>query len=160
MEASCSCSVQPCLFVQNWPRHFLVQCWENMCNVGGAFAAAGYYQKINQFKIKIAKKWCYSDDIGFFFLCNIVWSLLGNVAQCFCLCNVVRIFHVKCFLEALGHCTRFLPVQCCPKSIKTTSNRIYSWVMFSGGSWTNCTMLPRANWTTLHKVFTCAMLSQ
>ena len=51
-----------------------------------AFAATGYHQKITQFKIKISKKWCYSDDIALgFFLCNI------SVEQ---------------------HCTGFLPVQC------------------------------------------------
>ena len=32
-------------------------------------------------------------------------------------------FPVKCCLEPLGqHCTRILPVQCCPKSIKTKLN--------------------------------------
>ena len=43
----------------------------------------------------------------------------------------------------------FLPVQCYPKSIKTTLNRIAFCAMFSG-----------ASWTTLHKFFTYAMLSQ
>ena len=132
-----------------------------------------YYQKINRFKIKIAEKWCYSYDIGFFFLCNVVWSLLVNIAQSFCLCNVVsksitkllsRILSYEMFSEgswttrftqdfylrnvvprllrqhwagfipgfywmffvvALGqHCTRFLPVQYCLKSIKATLNRV------------------------------------
>ena len=33
---------------------------------------------------------------------------------------------MQCCLEPLRqHCTRFLPVQCCPKSIKTTLNRIF-----------------------------------
>ena len=94
-----------------------------------------------------------------FFQCNVVWNLLDNIAQRLYLCNVVsrvlllywtEFFHVQFFLEALGeHCKRFLPVQCCPKSIKTTLNRVFSCAMFSG-----------ANWTTLDKVFTCAMLSQ
>ena len=35
-----------------------------------------------------------------------------------------------------------LPVQCCPKSITTTLNRVFS-----------CRMLSGATWTTLHKVF-------
>ena len=70
-----------------------------------------------------------------FFLCNVVWSLLDNIAQSFYLCNVFArilglywtgLFHVQYFLEALGqHCTRFLPMQYCPKSIKTTLNKIF-----------------------------------
>ena len=95
------CSVQFCLFLQSLPGNFLLQSWENLCNVGIAFAATGYYQKINQFKMKIAKKWCYSDDIGF--------------------------FPVQCYLKSLEqHCTEFLSVQCCPKSITTLLNRIFS----------------------------------
>ena len=151
------CSIQSCLFVQSWPRYFLGQCRENLCNAGAAFAATGYYQKINRFKIKFAEKWCYSDDIGFFPVQCCLESL-GQHCTEFLLCNVVPrvlrhywtgFFHVKCFLEVLGqHYTRFLPVQCCPKAIKTILNRIYSWVMFSGGSW-----------STLHKVFTFAMLT-
>ena len=43
-----------------------------------------------------------------------------------------------CFLEALGqHCTRFLPMQCCPKIIKTILNRFFSCAMFSGVSWSD-----------------------
>ena len=34
----------------------LVQCRGSLCNVGVAFAATDYYQKINQSKIKIDKK--------------------------------------------------------------------------------------------------------
>ena len=88
-----------------------MQCRGNLCSVGAVFAATGYYEKINRFKIKIAEKLCYSDDIGF--------------------------FPVQCCLESLGqHCTEFLPVQCCPNSITTLLNRIFSCEMFSGGSWT------------------------
>ena len=113
------CFVQPCLFVQSGHRIFLVKCQGNLCNVG---AATGYYQKINWSKIKFAKKWC-SDDIGLgFFLCNVVWSLLGNIAQGFYLwiCSVVPsvlihhwtgFFLVHCRLEPqIQYCTRFLPV--------------------------------------------------
>ena len=104
------CSVQSCLFVQSWPRNFLVKCRENLCNAGAAFAATGYYQKINRFKIKIAEKSCYSDDIGF--------------------------FPVLSSLESLGqYYTEFLPAQCCPKGITTFLNRIFSCEMFPGGSW-------------------------
>ena len=44
---------------------------------------------------------------------------------------------------------RVLVVQCCPKSIKTTLHRNFSYVKLSG-----------ASWATLHRVLTCAMLSQ
>ena len=37
-----------------------MQCRENLWNVGAAFAATGYCQNINWFKIKIAEKGCYS----------------------------------------------------------------------------------------------------
>ena len=85
------CFVQSCLFVQCWPGIFLVQCRENLCNVCPAFAATGYYKKINRFKIKTAENLCYSDDIALdLFQYNVVWSLLGNIAQGFCLCNVAR----------------------------------------------------------------------
>ena len=57
---------------------------------------------------------------------------------------------MQCFLEPLGqYYTRILLLQCCPKSIKTTLNSIFS-----------CAVLSQASWTTLGKDFTCAMLSQ
>ena len=192
----------------------------------------------NQFKIKIAKRWCYSDDIaqGFFpvqcsleslgqhsqdrvfacgmlsqeyfdiieqgfFMCSVVWSLLDNIAQGFYLCcNVVprvlrqhwtgffscngvwRTLHkvftcvmlfqrvlrqhwrkffpfIQCCLEASGqHCTRLLPVQCCPKRIKMTLNRIFSCAMLSGASRTTlrlgCLLVqhcPKSNKATLNR---------
>ena len=44
-------------------------------------------------------------------------------------------FSVKCCPEPVGqHCTRFLPVPCCPKSIKTTLNRVFSCELLSGVS--------------------------
>ena len=78
-----------------------------------------------------------------------------NIAQGFCLCNVVRrwvlkqhwtwFFPVKYCLEPLRqHCTENLPVQCYPKSVKRTLNRFFSCAILSGAS----------SWTTLHKVFT------
>ena len=40
--------------------------------------------------------------------------------------NIEQDFLAQCCLEFLGqHCTRFLPVQCCPKSIKKTLNKIF-----------------------------------
>ena len=61
----------------------------NLRNAGAAFAETSYYQKINRTKIKIAEKLCCSDYNALGFLCNIVWSLLGNIAQGFYLCNIV-----------------------------------------------------------------------
>ena len=56
------------------------------------------------------------------FLDNVFWRLLDNIAQC--------------CLEPTGqNCTKFLPVQCCPNSMKTKLNRIFSCVMLSGASW-------------------------
>ena len=77
----------------------------------------------------------------------------------------------------------FLPVECCPKSIKTTLIRIFSCAMLSGAFWATlhkafpvkfwpkiirttlneifpCVILSRVFWTTLHKAFTCRMLFQ
>ena len=74
----------PCnlVFLFNVGQIFLVQCRENLANVGAAFAATFYHQKINRFKIKIAEGWYCWDDIALFFsLWNVVWSLLGNIAQ-------------------------------------------------------------------------------
>ena len=62
-----------------------------------------------------------------------------------------RHFPVQYCLEALGqhccsrniktnigqHCRRFLPVQSCPKSIKTTLKRIFSCAMLPGSVWAN-----------------------
>ena len=63
------------------------------------------------------------------------WDLIN-------LCKVVQ--------EVLRqHCRRVFPVQFCPKSIKTTFNRIFSGVLLSSAS---RTILPR--------VLTCARLSQ
>ena len=127
--------------------------------------AASYYWKINQSNIKIAEKWCEVMPFEWhyntldFFLCSVVWSLLDNIAQGFYLYNFVPrvlrqywtgFFPVCCCLEPQGqHCTKVLKllVQCCPKRIKTTLNRIFSWAMLFGVSR-----------TTLHRVFTCAML--
>ena len=92
------------------------------CPMSGKFV---HYQKINRLKIKIAEKWCYSDDIALgLFLCNVVWRILDNTEQGFYLCNVVPrelrqywtgFFPVQCCLKSLGqHCTRFLPVHCWP----------------------------------------------
>ena len=55
---------------------------------------------------------------------------------------------MQSFLESLRqHYIGFSAVQCYPKSIKTTMNRIFSSVKLS-----------EASRRTLHRVFTCAML--
>ena len=126
-------------------------------------------------------------------MCNVVQSQLDNIAQSFYLCTVVPrvfrqtstgLFPVLHCLEPIGHyCTRFLPVECCHKSINTTLDRISSCSMLSGVSSTTlhqflpvqccststdatmnkifaCAMLFVASWITLDKVCTYAMLSQ
>ena len=70
------CSVQSCLFVQCWAGIILVQCRENLCNVGTTFEATSYYQKINQSEIKIAEKGCCSEKIHLPFSCTIVYGVL------------------------------------------------------------------------------------
>ena len=52
-------------------------------------------------------------------------------------------------LEPLGQQCRVLAVQCCPKSIKATLHRVFCYEKLSG-----------ASQATLHRVLTCAMLSQ
>ena len=66
---------------------------------------------------------------------DVVWSLLYNIAQGFYLCKVILsvlrqhwtvFFPVHCCLEPQGqHCIEYLPMQCYPRSIKTTLNRIF-----------------------------------
>ena len=100
------CSVQSCLFVQCWAGIILVQCRENLCNVGTTFEATSYYQKINQSEIKIAEK---------------------DAAQK----KYTYLFPVQLFMEFSGHHTGLLAVQCCPNSIKTTFNSSYSCAILS-----------------------------
>ena len=55
-----------------------------------------------------------------------------------------------CCPESLGqHCIGFLPVKCCPKSIKTKLHMIFTYAILSG-----------ASQTTLHRDLTCPMLSK
>ena len=82
-----------------------------------------------------------------FYLCNSVlrvprvFSLKDNIAQSISIKKTLnKTFPVPCCLHPLRqHCTRFLPVLCCPKSIKTTLIRIFSCAMLSGDSWTTFT---------------------
>ena len=78
-----------------------------------------------------------------------------------------NIFLMQSCLEPLGqHCIGFWPVQCCPMSIKAKLHRFFFYAMLSGTSQTifhricSYTKLPGAFWATLHRVFSCAMLSQ
>ena len=93
-----------------------------------------------------------------FFTSTVVWRFLDNITQGIYLCNVVPrelrqhwtgFFLVQYCLNPQGqHCLGYLLVQCCPKSIKKTLNRIFY-----------CAMLSGTSWATLRKVFTCAMLA-
>ena len=115
------CSGQSCLFVQCWSRVFLVQCQGNLCNA--VFAATSYYQKTNWSKMKIhaevillRRHW-----LGLFYV-QCCLEPCGRHCKVFYLYNVVprvlRQYWSEFFLEPLGqHCTRLLPVQCCPESI-------------------------------------------
>ena len=93
-----------------------------------------------------------------FFLCNVIWRLLDNIEQDFLLCHAVQ-------TVLRQHWTGFLPVQCFPKSIKTTLSRFFSYAMLSRASWTTCTKFlpvqcyPKSIKTTLNMIFSCAMLS-
>ena len=83
-------------------------------------------KKLTSSKWKLPKSDAIQMTLGFF-LCNVIWSLLSNIARVFaCAMLSQDYYHIieqdffmwKCFLEALGqHCTRFLHLQCCPKTI-------------------------------------------
>ena len=73
---------------------------------------------------------------------------------------------MKCCLEFLRqHCIRFWPVQCWPKSIKTTLNRFFIQCCLGGASWTSLhriliyAIFPKSIKTTLNRIFSCPMLS-
>ena len=72
----------------------------------------------------------------------------ADIVQIIFLSNVVsfrqhRLDNISMQSEPLEqHCTEYLPMSCCPKSIKTPLNRIFS-----------CAMLSSASRTTLHKNF-------
>ena len=146
-----------------------MQCWGNLCNIGTAFAAASYYQKINRSK-KNWQKMMFREQCTEFFSVQCCLESLGHhtgflPVQC-CPKNIMttlnKIFYVQCCLEPLGHhCTGFLPVpvQCCPKRIMTTGKRIFSCLMLSELSRTTlCGIFPlqycpRSIKTTMHRIF-------
>ena len=147
-----------------------VQCWRGICS-NLLLSKNEPVQNKNHLKVMLFRRQCTG-----FFLCNIVWSLLGNVAP------------------------GFSPVQFCPKSTTTTLNRIFSCTILSGATWTtlhkifflynvyprvlrqhcagffsvqccleslgqHCTMFlpvqccPKCIETTLNRTFSCALLS-
>ena len=102
------------------------------------------------------------------------WSISDNITLGFEPCNVVArvlrrdwtgAFLIQCCLEHLGHCVGFCLVQCCPKSIKTTFNRIFvmQWCLKHLGQhcigfWpVQC--CPKSINTTLNRIFSYAILS-
>ena len=163
-----------CNLVFCWPGISLVQCWGNLCNIGTAFAAASYYQKINWSKIKIDKKWCCSENnaLNFFlynvawsllvitqgfYLCNVVWSLLDTTAQGFYLylCNVVP---RELWQQGKGHQGQRYQGQYYMAFF--LCNIVQGALRQQCTGFFFCSILPRVSWETLHKVSTCTMLSQ
>ena len=72
---------------------------------------------------------------------------------------------MQCCLEPLGqYCIGFWPVQCYPKSNKTTLHRICSYTKLSGASWTtlhrvsSCAIFPKSIKTNLQRIFSYALL--
>ena len=127
-----------------------------LCNVGEICALlAQYLQQPVTITKMVFRRHCTG-----VFLCNVVWSLLGNNVQGFYLCNIVprvlqqhwTAFFLCAILSGASSTTLHKVFTCSmlSKSIKTTLDRIFS-----------CALLSWASWTTLYKVFavTCAMLS-
>ena len=92
------------------------------------------------------------------FLMQCCLEPLGQHGKGFYLCNVVpRVLRQNCtglFYAMLSGASPTIwyglwPAQSCLKSIKTTFHRVFSYTKLSG-----------ASWTTLQRVFSCAMLSQ
>ena len=77
-----------------------------------------------------------------------------------CQMNTLGFFPMQYCVESLGqHCTRLLPVECCPKRIKTTLSRIFSWAVLSGASRKTLSRVfplrccPKSILTTLNRIF-------
>ena len=109
-----------------------------LCNAGEIWAMLAWHlwQPIIK-KLLVQSKNCWKSDKNALslFLCNVVWSLLGNIEQGFYLCNVVPrvvlwqhwtgFFHVQ-------YCLRFLP------ALYWVSRQLWTGffpVQFSGASW-------------------------
>ena len=80
-------------------------------------------------------------------MCIVVWNLLGNIAQCFYLCNVVpgvlrqhwtKFFQCNVVWSLLDNMTQgFFSyfVKCCPKKVKTALKKIFlvlCWLQLQG----------------------------
>ena len=97
------------------------------------------------------------------------WAILQKVFTCVvlsqkCYDNIEQDFS-RAMLSG-QHCTRFLPVQCCPKSIKTTTNKTFPVQCFLEALGQHCTRLlsvqycPKRSKTTLNRIFSCTMMSE
>ena len=94
------------------PGSFLFNVREICAMLARHLKATGYYQKINQSKIKITEKGCYSE-------------------------NNTLTFSEEFLMESPGHYTGLLAVQCCSNSIKTTLSNAFSCAMLSQEYWNN-----------------------
>ena len=101
------------------PTRSLTGCWVECRATFSSLVSANFHCKG---RITLYIFWREGPDIAQnFFLCNVVWSLSDN---------------------SIG----FWSTQCCPKSIKATWNRIFSFAMLTG-----------ASRSTLHRILPCAM---
>ena len=141
----CYGPVQSCLFIHFCLEIFLVQCWGNLCNIGAAFAATGYYQNTNRSNIKIAKKRC----------CSLFRRQCTKFFSCVVLPGVSWVLHRDFTSAILSQCTT------------TTLNIILSCEMLAEALWTtlpemfacSCAKLSQENSDNKEKDFACAMLS-
>ena len=127
------------LFIRHWIEFFHVHCY-----LEPRIQHCKRFYRYNVVLRVLRQHWKEFFPVQFF------WSLLlDNTAQGFYLCNVVsRVLRqdwtrfvpvcvpVFCLEPQGQYWIRFLPVQCCLKSINTTLKGIFSWAMFSGASWT------------------------
>ena len=132
--------LQSCVFVQCWPRISLVQCQENLSNVGGI--CSNWLLSKNKNHWEVTR--CYSDDIRLDLLLNLLWH------------HWTVFFLTKCCLKPLRkYCIGFWSVQYCSRNIKTTLNRIVFNIVWSRkGSITqgfSCAKLGHSPQTTLHR---------
>ena len=142
-------------------------------------------EPLGQHCTRILPVQCYIKDTKPTFNSSFSWEMLSGASWIILyLCNVVplvlRQHSTEIFSSAVlsqVSCTRILLVQCCLESIKTTLNSLFSSAMLSRVSRAtlqccpkdikptlsrnfSCAMLSRVFWSTLHKNFTTAKLSQ
>ena len=107
---------------------------------------------------------------GFFFyamLCGVSWATLHRIFACAMLSQKYYDNIEQDLSRAVPvgeYCTRCLPMQCCPKSIKTTLSKMFSVQCCRKVLGKHCTRLlpvqccPKRIKTTLNKLFSCAIL--